>query len=309
MLKILINISPLFIIIFIGILLQKIKKTDESWIKTLNGFAINLGLPALIFSSIIKTDFSFSKNINLILVNTVFILGIFLFSHLVGKLMKLNKQNLQTFFICLSFSNIAYMGIPVLTQLYGPEIVPEASLIVAIYLLWQFSIGVGYIRFSQEKENKKVILEIFLKIIKSPLIIAVVLGIIFSSLKVQLPAPLTQSISMIASSVTPVVLIVIGLFIGSSRLGEFKKWIPVLLFSIVTLLFLPAIFYFSLKLFGFVPKAFTSSIMMSAMPLAITPFALAYEFNLNKDFIAKTIVLSTILSIISIPFWTSLLAG
>ncbi len=43
------------------------------------------------------------------------------------------------------------------------------------------------------------------------------------------------------------------------------------------------------------------------MPLAITPFALADKYNLDKDFIARSIILSTILSAISLPFWISLL--
>jgi hypothetical protein len=43
------------------------------------------------------------------------------------------------------------------------------------------------------------------------------------------------------------------------------------------------------------------------MPLAITPFALADKFDLDKKFIARAIVLSTILSIITIPLWISIL--
>jgi predicted permease len=43
------------------------------------------------------------------------------------------------------------------------------------------------------------------------------------------------------------------------------------------------------------------------MPLAITPFALARQYDLDQEFIARSIVMSTVLSLISLPFWISLL--
>ncbi len=42
------------------------------------------------------------------------------------------------------------------------------------------------------------------------------------------------------------------------------------------------------------------------MPLAITPFALSDKYFLNKVFISRAIVLSTILSIITLPFWIAI---
>ena len=75
----------------------------------------------------------------------------------------------------------------------------------------------------------------------------------------------------------------------------------------MTLMILPGLFYFGVKLFGFAPSEFSASIIEAAMPLAITPFALADIYKLNKGFIARSIVLSTILAIITIPFWTSIL--
>ena len=44
------------------------------------------------------------------------------------------------------------------------------------------------------------------------------------------------------------------------------------------------------------------------MPLAITPFMMADKYNLDKNLIARLIVLSTILSVVSLPFWLFLLS-
>lgn len=118
---------------------------------------------------------------------------------------------------------------------------------------------------------------------------------------------LMSAMDMVTASVTPTVLIVIGLFIGKSKLGKLSEWLPVLLLSSMTLLILPAAFYFSIKFLGLSLQQFAPSIIEAAMPLAITPFALSDQFGLNKEFIARSIVLSTILAVVSLPFWISIL--
>jgi predicted permease len=117
---------------------------------------------------------------------------------------------------------------------------------------------------------------------------------------------ITKAINMLAASVTPIVLTVIGLFIGRSKFKKLNDWIPAFFFSVSTLLILPTIFYFGVQWAGYDPSYFSASIIEAAMPLAITPFALADIYKLNKGFIARSIVLSTIFSILTIPFWTSM---
>jgi len=309
MTQILTVIAPLFILIFASALLQKFKNIGEDWSKVLNDFALKIGFPVLIFSALSKAPFSFSEQAQLILANSIFILVSFLAAILIGKTLRIGKQMFRTLFICFVFGNVAYLGIPILTQVSGEEILPTASLIVAIYLFWLFTVGIGYLDYTIEKNKKTVAKNIVKNLFKNPLLLSVILGIIVGSLQITLPSILLKSLDMVTASVTPTVLIVIGLFIGKSKFGKLTEWLPILLFSILTLAILPAAFYFGAKFFGFIPNQFSSSIIQAAMPLAITPFALADQYNLNKDFIARSIVLSTILSALSLPFWISILTS
>ena len=307
MYHVLLIIAPLFLIIFASAVLQRLKLIGENWSQVLNEFALKIGLPVLIFSALSKVAPSFSEQSELIVFNSCFVLGSFLLAYLVGKALRLKKQSLLTLFICLAFSNIAYLGIPVLTQIQGEKILPVASLIVAIYLFWVFTVGTGYLDYATSTNKRNIAKNMALNLVKSPLIIAVVLGILVSLLRITLPAVLIKPLDMITASVTPTVLVVIGLFIGKSTIGKWSDWLPVFSFSVATLIIMPAIFYFSVKLLGYSPSTFSASMIEAAMPLAITPFALADKYNLNKDFIARSIVLSTVLSVISLPFWISIL--
>lgn len=305
--EILTVIAPLFILIFASAFLQKYKNIGDDWAKVLNEFSLKIGFPVLIFSALSKAPFSFSDQARLIGANSLFIVLSLLSAIVIGKIFGLKKQMFLTLFICFVFGNVAYLGIPVLTQISGEQILPTASLIVAIYLFWMFTVAIGYLDYSVEKNKRDVVANALKNLLKNPLLIAVILGIIIGTLHVTLPNIVLKSLDMVTASVTPTVLIVIGLFIGKSKVGKIRDWFPVLLFTILTLVFLPAAFYFGLKLFGHTPSQFSSSIIQAAMPLAITPFALADKYNLNKDFIARSIVLSTILSVISLPLWISFL--
>jgi predicted permease len=296
-------IAPLFLIIFASALLQKFKGLGDNWGKILNEFALNIGLPVLIFSVLAKASFSFSTEAPLVFANSLFVILSFVLIVIIGKIFRIKKQMFLTLFICSAFGNTAYLGIPVLTQVSGTQVLPIASLIVAVYLFWIFTIGVGYMDYSTDKNKKHVVKNILKNITKNPLLIAVVLGIIIGSTKIPLPGILIQSLDMITASVTPTVLIVIGLFIGKLKIGKLSEWSPIFLFSVGTLILLPAGFYFGAILFGAAPSHFSTSIIEAAMPLAITPFALADKYKLNKKFIARAIVLSTILSVFSLPFW------
>ncbi|MFA6547318.1 MAG: AEC family transporter [Candidatus Magasanikbacteria bacterium] len=307
MLQILTVIAPLFLIIFASALLQKFKNIGEHWSTVLNEYALKIGLPVLIFSALAKTSFSFQTEAPLIIANSIFLLASLIIAVIIGKILRLGKQIFKTLFICFVFGNIAYLGIPVLLQISGEKILPTASLIVAIYFFWLFTVGIGYLDYSIEKNKKDVAKNIIKNLFKNPLLLAVIFGIVIGCLKIQLPTILTKSLDMITASVTPTVLIVIGLFIGKSKIGKLTEWFPILSFSILTLFILPAIFYFGVKFFGFAPHQFSSSIIQAAMPLAITPFALADKYNLDKKFIARSIVLSTILSVLTLPFWISIL--
>ncbi|MBI2415586.1 MAG: AEC family transporter [Candidatus Kerfeldbacteria bacterium] len=307
MIQVLAVIAPLFLIIFASALLQKFKHIGGNWSTVLNEFALKIGFPVLIFSALSKVPFSFSTEAGLIISNSLFIVVSLLLAFIVGKILRLEKQMFRTVFICFIFGNFAYLGIPILIQISGDKILPTATLIVAIYLFWIFTLGIGYLDYSMQKNKRNVAKNIIKNLLTNPLLISVILGIIIGSFKITLPAILSKSLDMITASVTPTVLIVIGLFIGKSSFGKLSDWLSIVLFSILKLIILPTVFYFSVKFLGVSLSQLPSSIIQAAMPIAITPFALADKYSLDKDFIARSIVLSTILSIVSLPFWISIL--
>lgn len=307
MIQIFTIISPLFLIILASALLRKLFRIGDDWERVLNEFAFRVGLPVLIFTVLSRTSFSFTEQLPLIIANSAFILFCFIIAVVIGKMLRLDRQWLLTLTVCFVFSNTAYLGIPVLSRVAGAEILPEVSLIIAIYLFWIFTVVIAFMDYSIDRDGKMVLNKMIGNLVKNPLLIALVLGFLVGGFGIQVPEVVGQALDMISASVTPTVLVVIGLFIGNSKLGKLSEWVSVVMFSLLTLIILPGIFYVGAVLFGFAPSSFFSSIIEAAMPLAITPFALADKYKLNKSFLAHSIVLSTMLSVVSLPFWITIL--
>lgn len=301
-------IAPLFIIIFSAAFLRHIDYIKEDWSIHLNQYALKIGLPALVFNALATMTVPFIGELTLIAENFLFITVVLLFSYAIGKIFHLSIRLRNTIIVCLMFSNVAYLGIPLLTQVYDKTILPHLSIIVAVYLLGLFGLGIAYLETSRRTSQMSVPRTILKMLCFNPLLIAVFAGVIVNTFHLPIPHMISTALQLIVGSVTPVVLIVIGVFIGQSPRGSLKDWYGIGLFSIATLILLPAIFYTGILMIGANPEQHYLSILESAMPLGITPFALADQYGLDKNFIARSIVLSTALSIITLPFWIHMLA-
>lgn len=307
MIQIFTVIAPLFLIILAGAVLQRSRMIGDNWQSVLNEFALKIGFPVLIFTSLTKAPFSFAEQAPLIAGNSLFILTLFLAAYAAAKILRLSPRMMRTVFICLVFGNVAYLGIPVLVQVAGEKILPMASLIVAVYLFWNFTVGIAFLDLTRTNNTENIVRDVAQNLLKNPLLIAVILGLIVAGLNIRLPHIVTTALSMITASVTPIVLIVIGLFIGASSIGKMSDWLPVFFFSCIVLIVKPAVLYFGVNFFGVSAVEFSPSVIEAAMPLAITPFALADIYDMDKEFIARGIVLSTILSIVTLPLWIAMM--
>lgn len=298
-------IAPLFLIIFASAIVERWTRVGGRWSGVLNDFALHVGFPALVISALTRAPFRFADHAGLVLANSIFLIAVLVTAFAAGKLLRLPDRAHRTLFLCLGFGNVAYLGVPVLLEVSGAAVLPAASLIIAVYLFWLFTLGVGVLEFTRHGGDHP-LRRTAAGLARNPLLLSTAGGLLIAAGGITLPGVVTAALDMTAGAVTPVVLILIGLFLGDARAGRPAEWTPVLAFSLATLLLLPAGFWGGLLLAGLEPAAFSTSIIQAAMPLAITPFALARQYDLDQEFIARAIVLSTTLSAVSLPFWISL---
>ncbi|HCE56975.1 MAG TPA: hypothetical protein DER09_04030 [Prolixibacteraceae bacterium] len=297
-------VAPLFLSIFAGIVFSRSKTVTGNWIDILNKYALKIGLPALVIASLMRiapgsVDFRF------IVINSVYFIAAMLLAYPVAYIFRLSKQVRSALFLVFSYGNVAYLGIPVLQNSYGEAAVPLAGVISSVYIFWMLTLGVTLIEL--HSDQRMTTREFVKNQLGNPLMLSVIIGLALVLFKIQLHVVINETIKLFAGSVTAVVLFSLGIFLGLHRTGNLRDWAAALAWSVVILLVLPFAFYLIVKNAGLNELQLKSTVLEAAMPLGLTPYALATQYKLETSLIARIVVVSTLLSLVSIPVWIVML--
>jgi predicted permease len=299
-------VAPLFLAIFAGIVFSRSKSASEDWVDILNKYALRIGLPALVIASLMRIEHGNENYVSLILVNSVYFVVCMLLAFPISRIFRLSKQVKQALFLILSYGNVAYLGIPVLRNAYGEAAVPVAGIISSVYIFWLLTLGITLIELNGE--NNFSFRQLIVHQFRNPLMMSVFSGLVIVFFNLKLPDVFTATIQLFASSVTAVVLFSLGIFLGLHQAGSLKDWSAALAWSVVIMLVLPFIFYLTVRNSGMETMQFKATILESAMPLGLTPYALAVQYKLETTLVARVVVLSTLLSMVVIPVWMVVLS-
>jgi predicted permease len=299
------SIGPLFLVIFVGMIVSRNKSVDQQWLEILNNYALWIGFPALILVALSRLQWNMELYGSLIGWNSFRIVLSMLLVFPVAGLLNLKNSTRRTLFLAVSYGNVAYLGIPVLRSAYGDQILPEATMISAVYVFWLFTLGIFLVEYFGD--HKVHLRELLVRLVTNPLLIAVFIGLIIAVNHIQLPKVMLSGLDILANSVTGVVLFSLGLFMGKQPVGKIQEWLPVLAFSLVILFVLPFLFLLITQQFNDLSVS-KPWIMETAMPMGLTAYALCLKYKLNTEFASRVVVLSTLLALLSLPFWLAILA-
>jgi predicted permease len=294
---------PIFLIVLGGWLLKKFKIVTDEWTRILNDFAYYVSLPALIIGAFWEIDFLNYEALRLVfwslLIIVLFCSAIFILL----SFFKISQTIKASILLSATVGNTLYMGIPLIEIGFGKEFLPSAALVGVIFLIIPLIIVIALIQYWYCREHcfrKELV-----GFIKNPLVISALAGVFLSFFKFDEPLMLgiKKSITMLGATASPVALFALGGFLYGRFLR--KDMGLVFLISFLKIIAFPlAIIVAS----GFLAKtnSFQILTLLSAMPVAVTTFVIAEKFNLHKDLIGNSILVSTIFSLIAAPIIISL---
>lgn len=299
------SILPIFILIFIGWAAVKYKLVGVEAKEVCSILVAYFVFPALLFMETAKTkpeQIIYPKwMLAFFLAISIIWLLSALFNRYVFKLP--NKENVVSSFIS-TFPNEGGMGIPLLTHLIGLTAVvsvARANFIIALTLI-PLTIFLMEINKNQKDEMNKVHLFIraLLKSIKKPMVLAVILGVIFSFMHITqiLPTVLTDSIDLISKSCIFISLFAVGVNLYGIRF-KFSKF---LFFNLSLKSVISAFVGFALVyLFHISGNDAKEFVLLLAMPTATISTIMALQWNTIENEATSLYLTSTILSLLSLP--------
>lgn len=307
------QILVIFIILLLGVICYKVKLIDDETNKKLSDILMYLVTPAVILVSY-QRDFSTELMdgllISLLLATLVHVAGIVISYVMIRKKKRLitvsdgnrvrkyvDNENVEVERIAGAYANVGYMGIPLISGIYGSEGVFYVTAYITLFnlLIWTH----GIILMSGRKNMKPVELA---KLLISPSIISIILGLICFLLRIKIPNVVYEALNHVASLNTPLAMLVAGVTIGKTNiLRIFIRSFRVYYIAFIKLIILPlAIMALVIKL-PINETLKTIAVIMAASPSATTAIMFSIKYNKNALLASEVFTLTTLLCAATIP--------
>ncbi len=299
--KIIYAIIEMFCMFSVGALAMRLKFIEKDDLSKLGRLVIDIMFPMLAFSSI-TSKFDPSQ-LNELWMLPVFGFALMFSGGILGFAFRYGMQNRKdermiTFHHFCAINNYVFLPLIILQSLWGDKYVALLLIMNIGSTLGFWTVGVGILSGGCIKRTIRNIFSINL--------LAVVLALSFCFLKIPVPELAANVFSKIGGAAIPLMLIVIGAAIYNSAHHLLKNKWDIIYLSLVRLILIPLILVAVLKLLHLPLEVFRVVFVVSIMPVSSSAVVFMRRFGGNPDLAAQAAVVTTLLSILTIPLMTYL---
>jgi predicted permease len=275
-------VLPIFLIIALGAFLGKIKKlTLDPYVFII----MYITAPALIISSLQKSEIQIKEFFLMALYTAIIVILLWLISTLLLKFLRTKQKGIQ---LPMIFGNSGYLGFPVTLFAFGVIGLSYAVIYSSIETIFLMSLGIFL------ASHKKDIKEIF----KVPLIYAIIFALILNIINWKIPEFILTPIDMVGQITIPLALIVLGYRLTKIKIKDTQIAFLASIFKMGTGLILALILIAIFSITGVMKNVL---IIIASMPSAVLTMVICHKYRRDADLVASVILISTLLSIITIP--------
>ena len=290
----------LFSIMMVGYFCYKKEWLNKSAYATISKIVINIMNPMLVINGVINKEIHVgSESIlsNLFLMLLYFAL-LTVLSFVLVKVLKIEQKVESLYRLMLIFSNVGFIGIPIITSVYGQESMIYITFYILGYNFFLYTYGLYLASLSGK--NKISGKESFKKML-NPGVVSCIVAIIIFAFKIQLPAPVETLAAYLGEPVIPMSMILIGASMAQQNFKQLFTDVKMYLFLAIRLLVIPIAAALIIRNFAFLPEIAGVFIFMLAMPVGSIVVLLATEQGADETCCTRGSVLSTLFSVITIP--------
>lgn len=199
-----------------------------------------------------------------------------------------------------AFSNAGFMGFPLIITTLGSDAVFYAAGFVAILNALQWTYGQALLTGDWKNCS-------FGAVVKNPLVLSLTIGIALFFAQFKLPSIIVDTIKNVSALNAPVAMIILGVYLAQTDMASIfvDKYLYVV--SVVRLLILPVLTIFILKPFVAEHETICMTLLLaSCAPIGSNVAVYAQKLDKDYPYAVKTVCLSTLLSIITMPIVVAL---
>jgi predicted permease len=201
---------------------------------------------------------------------------------------------------CAVIGNTGFLGVPMLTMLLGPVAAGPVLMVLSIDLIVFSSLSTLVITAAREGQlSPRIAGVLAVGLLKNPMIVAMMAGLCWSGLRLPLPGPAEEFLTLLGAAATPGALFAIGASLASKS----AERLPVALWlGFAKLVLHPAAVAFA-AFHLFAVDRFAAGVMVAAaaLPVAGNVYILARHYGVAPQRVSASILISTATSILTIP--------
>ncbi|WP_460750522.1 AEC family transporter [Marinomonas epiphytica] len=276
------TVFPLAFIVLVAFLYARVRPTDMSVANRLN---ISVFVPALIFSVMASKEFHVALYLDLILAAAVVVLGSGL---LVWPLCRLLNVEVKTLVPPMMFNNSGNLGIPLIVLAFGEAALPIAVVLFLTENLLHFTVGMYMIN---PKSN-------FINILKMPMVLATILGLLWSLQGWGLSPAIQVSVDMMGQIAIPLMLFALGVRMTSVDFSQWKLGVISGFISPISSLIIAVIWQWFAELSQ---EQFGYLLLFACLPPAVLNYMVAEMYQQEPHKVASMVLIGNLMSIAIVP--------
>jgi hypothetical protein len=289
----------LFAIVVVGFVAGKLDYMGGTFDKRLSKVVIDITCPALILSSAMTGELPDRQYIlPLLLISVITYVVLTGIAYLLPRYLTRRQEDQGVIGFALIFGNVGFMGYPVVASIFGHEAVFYAAVLNVVNTFAVFTIGTMLITGKSEVEGHKFQKKV---LYSTPMLAAYVTMLIVALRIDNIPAFISQPLTMIGNITVPAALLIVGSSMSQlsprAMLGNGTVYVT----TLFRLAILPIAIHFLCRALGFSEFVVNINTIVIAMPVATYGTILCLRHGKDTTFITEVTFITTLISMLTIP--------
>ena len=293
----------LFAIVIVGYVAGRLGYMGGEFDKKLSSLVINFTCPALILASAMTGELPDRRLILPLLgISTLTYILLTGVAFLLPRFLTKKKDDEGIVGFALMFGNVGFMGYPVVASIFGQQAVFYAAVLNVVNTFAVFTIGTILIvgDLSDKRHFQK-------KVLYSTPMLSAYLAMLIVALGIDgIPGVISQPLTMIGNITVPAALLIIGSSMSQLSARSMLGNMTVYSTTVFRLLLIPIGLYYLCSALGFDSYVVNINTLVVAMPVATYGTILCLKYNRDTTLITETTLITTLLSMLTIPLLTIL---
>ena len=310
MLSVLLTSFPFFALVGLGYGAGRWRLLDGAATAGLNAYVFFFALPALLFSKLAATPVADVFEWRFIGAYWLGSLGLFAVAGLLGRWMfDANRGQSTILGLGAIYSNIGFMGIPLLLVAVGDAVAVPLALILTVDLVFflPFAMFILELDAGGGGNWRRLCQSVIRVTAKNPVIWGIMGGILVSLAGITPPAPVARVFELLAGTAGPCALFALGAALVQRRLSDGLGAASYM--SLCKLVIHPAVIWGAMTLFGVGGEWTMIAVLGISMPMAAVLYVTAQQYDVYVGPASAGVLVSTALSVLSVSAWLAVILG